>query len=208
MTTTEKPLAFELETLDGLSPERASLYEHDEPTKRFRLRLDSDPRRVLSALREERDGRARAEKVAATATTERDEAIAAATRERDAAIAEAEGVRLALLESRIVTAAQLEGVHASALPDAIRAARDDFKLDPKGNVVSKDGSQVDLRQWLISARKTSPHWFPATATGSGAVQSRSGESIRSTVSRSRFEASSPAQKAALLHAGITITDNR
>jgi hypothetical protein len=198
-----EPLALQLDTLDGLTPERAGLYEPITGGEGFQLALDTPPDALLKALREERAAVKVAEKTVATVTNE----SAAAIAERDAALAEAAAVKATLLDARTRECGALVGLHTGALRDASRAAAELFTINASGAVVARDGSKRTLAEWLQSQRNESPHWFPATASGSGALQSQHDASGgRVTIRRGSFESLRPAQRAAALASGMQIID--
>lgn len=74
-------------------------------------------------------------------------------------------------------------VHDKAVEDALFRARMMFSLDDEGNavclqngepVLGKDGkTPFRPQEWIETMRDTAPHWFPSTASGSGAQQNHS-----------------------------------
>jgi hypothetical protein len=203
-------LKWELETLDGLQPETAQLYRLDPERNTYRLDV-AEPDAVTRALRAEREGRTNAERIARAAETalaQSGDARAQLTetqQQRDAALAAASVARSSLLALSVQQAAQAAGLHSAAIPDAIRAARDTFTVGDDGTVKPKAGA-VPLADWLAAQRDESPHWFPATGSGSGAQQSRSQGNSQPTMKRSQFEALPPAQRAAVVRDNIVIKD--
>lgn len=83
-----------------------------------------------------------------------------------------------VLDNAVREAAAKAGLHPQAIDDALLHARAMFSLDDNGNavqlgedgkpVLGKDGkTPFTPSEWLESMRETKPHWFPATASGSG-----------------------------------------
>jgi DNA-binding transcriptional MerR regulator len=89
-----------------------------------------------------------------------------------------------VLDNQVREAATKAGIHSNAIDDALLSARNIFELDAEGNaiqlkdgkpVLGKDGSTpFSPSEWFESIREAKPHWWPATATGGGATQSKSG----------------------------------
>jgi hypothetical protein len=75
-------------------------------------------------------------------------------------------------------------VHEKAVDDALFRARTIFTLDEDGYavqlqngqpVIGKDGkTPFSPQEWIESMRENAPHWFPSTASGSGAGPSKGG----------------------------------
>lgn len=210
-------ITLEVATLDGLSPELAGLYQQ-HPDGKFRLDLEAaDGDALQRALKAERELRQSVERKSkanerrlSTIIQDGAEAIAAAQAERDAAVRAAAALRAKMLDAAVTTAAAAAGVHDVAIPDAMRAAREAFVVNDDGAIVARGegGRFENVTEWLGSLRETSPHYFPATASGTGAPtnRSRSSGAGGNTMSRAAFEQLSPAQRRENLALGLTVTD--
>lgn len=111
-----------------------------------------------------------------------------------------------VLENHIRQAAIEVGIHQQAVRDALIQGGAVFVLDDNGNAVQKreDGTVVigkdgktpfSPKEWLESMRPESPHWFPASGSGTGAFQSKSTNgSGQKTMTRSDFSKLTPAQQ--------------
>ena len=82
----------------------------------------------------------------------------------------------------------------------------DFELDDDGNPVAKegrfgkDGKPLTLKEWFAEMKDTRPHWFPATASGSGATSYGGGHGHK-TLRQADIDAMSPKDRAAFFAAG-------
>jgi hypothetical protein len=127
----------------------------------------------------------------------------------------ADRYREAVLDNqiRIVT----NGLHKSAVEDALLHARQIFSLDDKGNavqldaeglpVLGKDGSTpFSPAEWIESQKELKPHWFPSGTSGSGANGTREAGGGASSIKRADFEKLSTADRAKKARSGIKIID--
>lgn len=107
--------------------------------------------------------------------------------------------------------------HKGAVEDALMLARSIFSLDAKGNPVKldsegrpelgKDGkTPFSPSEWMELQREIKPHWFPASASGSGSQGDRSSAGTGRTVKRAAFEAMDGANKSAYVKGGGKIVD--
>jgi hypothetical protein len=108
------------------------------------------------------------------------------------------------------------GMHPSAIEDALLHGRQHFTLDAEGRPVKldaegrpelgKDGKNpFSPGEWIESLKETKPHWFPASSSGSGSGgASGAGAGAGKTISREKFEAMGPAQRAEVARAGVKI----
>ncbi len=110
--------------------------------------------------------------------------------------------------------------HEYARPDAIRVALDMFTLDDDGKavmldengsiVIGKDGkTPFSVQEWATSpeVRNEHPHWFKPTGSGSGAFQTTNNSGNGRTITRSQYEALSPAEQRASYKAGVEVIDD-
>jgi hypothetical protein len=122
-----------------------------------------------------------------------------------------------VMDNAVREAATRAGLHPQAVEDALLHARTIFTLDNEGAavqlgsdgkpVLGKDGSTpFSPFEWLESMREKRPHWFPATASGSGARQSDSAPAPKGSIKRSAYEALSPAEKSKAAMSGVQIVD--
>lgn len=106
-----------------------------------------------------------------------------------------------VLDEQIRAAAASAGIHRHAVDDAMNRGRAMFRLDDDGHavhigedgqpVIGKDGkTAVSPTEWLDSMKESAPHWFPASASGSGAGGGTRGSGIH-RMDRSRM---TPAEK--------------
>lgn len=200
------PLQFHVEALDDLAPEVAALYIPDPKRGGHMLDVDT-PDTIKRALVSERDARSHAER-AAKAAEVRAAGAEVAIAERNAALATAAALRLSMLDMQVREAARVAGLHAAAIPDAVRAAKELFDVGDDGALKAKDG-KTSVDKWLAAAKDEAPHWFPATGSGSGSSPAAAGRSSgrADTMTRRAFDALPAAQRAALARSGsITIKD--
>lgn len=124
-----------------------------------------------------------------------------------------------VLDAALAQAAAQVGVHKPALEDIMLRGRTMFSLDNDSNVVMlKDGSVVlgkDAKsplqpvEWLESMRETATHWFPAGGGGSGTPNNntnRQGGKDAKQLTRTEFDALSPAEKVAKSKEGVQLID--
>lgn len=192
-------LKWNVSTLDDLAPETAALYVPDAERGGYRLDV-TEPDAIRKALHVERDARATAERIAkaaeaSLATHDADRAAAReAKRERDLAVAREAALRGTLLEARVTDAARTAGLHAAAIPDALRAARELFAVADDGNAVPKSGSprsptgsRSRRTPRRTGSRRRAAVWVRRTAArrATRAAPSRALVSIRCRPRRSR-----------------------
>lgn len=102
-----------------------------------------------------------------------------ATAAAEAAERRAQAFQGRVLDDAIRAAAAKAGLHQHAIEDALFRARSMFTLDEDGQavmlgedkrpVLGKDGkSPFAPLEWLEGMKEKAPHWFPASASGSGA----------------------------------------
>jgi hypothetical protein len=104
---------------------------------------------------------------------------AEATAAAEAASMRAQAFQGRVLDDAIRAAAAKAGLHQHAIEDALFRARSMFTLDEDGQavmlgedkrpVLGKDGqTPFAPLEWLEGMKEKAPHWFPASASGSGA----------------------------------------
>lgn len=122
-----------------------------------------------------------------------------------------------VLDDAIRAAAAKAGIHQHAIEDALFRARAMFTLDENGHAVQlgddgkpllgKDGkSPFAPLEWLEGMKDKAPHWFPATASGSGAASSAANNNGKKTASRAQFDAMNQNERMAFSKAGGTVSD--
>ena len=169
-------LIWEVKTLADLDPAIAALYAA-QPNGTYRLDVVA-PEQVTKAIDAERRVRKQVEHAARQAIDQSTEELDATKAERDAALARATAFERPLFEAAVRRAAEEAGTHAVAFADVLRAARERFDVTPEGTLAPKDAGGLDLAAWLAAARDESPHWFPATGSGSGAQQNMGTGDVR------------------------------
>lgn len=108
------------------------------------------------------------------------------------------------------------GVHKTAVADALLAGRQTFTLDAKGNAVKldaegnpelgKDGkTPFGPGEWMEAQREAKPHWFPASASGSGA-SGNTGAQNGKTMKRSQFDSLAANNQRDFIKSGGTLYD--
>lgn len=116
-----------------------------------------------------------------------------------------------VLDEAIRKAASKAGLHQHAIEDALFRGRALFTLDDHDEAVAlgedgkpifgKDGkSPFTPLEWLEGMKEKAPHWFPATASGSGAIGSGPGVAGQKTITRAQFDAMNPAERMAFAKA--------
>lgn len=132
---------------------------------------------------------------------------------REAAEARATKFSKRVFENGIRAAASEAGLHQYAIEDAIYRATAMFSLDEDGNptpadgAFGKDGKPLTLKEWFSDQKEKAPHWFPATASGSGAQSGKSGGGGAGTITRAQYMAMTPeAQREAVVVAKKKIVD--
>lgn len=144
--------------------------------------------------------------------------LEAAELAKDGALEVASTFMERVLDNHIRAAAAKAGVHTSAIDDALLRARNLFSLDDNGNpvqfdeddetvVLGKDGkTPFSPDEWLESMKETSPHWFPAGASGGGAQGGAKGSNGAKTIKRVAFEALGPIERAAAMKEKMIVVD--
>jgi hypothetical protein len=131
---------------------------------------------------------------------------------REAAEARAAKFSKRVLENGIRAEAAAAGLHQYAIEDALYRAGTTFTLDDEGNPAAvegafgKDGRPLTLKEWFGDMKEKAPHWFPATASGSGASGSGGAGVGGKTMTRSHFETLRPQERAATIKAGTKVVD--
>jgi len=178
----------------------------------YRLRLD-DPEQITNALRQERESRKSAERLARetkeSADILRSEAAAEQRRieaDRDRAVALLTAMKQRALDTQLTAAAKASGLHDAAIPDFVRAAKEKFSLSDNGELVGVNGHAGTLVDFAESARDLAPHWFPATGSGSGVGPSSTSSGYEKTMTRQQFDSLSPQQRRAVLLGGTKLRD--
>lgn len=140
-----------------------------------------------------------------------------ATKTVEAERVKAQGLMHRAIDSELRAASSKVGVHNFAVDDVLLHGRQLFTIDEEGNVVQtkngevvygKDGkTPLSPAEWLEAKRETSPHWFPASGSGSGSPAQGAARSTRGkTMKRDTFQALPPAQRVATLKEGVTVID--
>lgn len=140
-----------------------------------------------------------------------DKKLAAAMQAAEAATQRAQAFQGRVLDDAIRAAAVKAGLHQHAIDDALFRARSMFTLDENGSAVQldADGSPVlgkdgktpfTPMEWLEGMKDKAPHWFPATASGSGATSYGGGHGHK-TLRQADIDAMSPKDRAAFFAAG-------
>jgi|JI8StandDraft_1071087.scaffolds.fasta_scaffold156338_1 hypothetical protein len=146
-----------------------------------------------------------------------DKQLAAAQGAAEAASKRAQAFQGRVLDDSIRAAAAKAGIHQHAIDDALFRGRAMFSLDEQGAAVAmgddgrpvlgKDGkSPFSPLEWLEGMKEKAPHWFPATASGSGASGSGGAGVGGKTMTRSHFETLRPQERAATIKAGTKVVD--
>lgn len=132
-----------------------------------------------------------------------------------AANARAEAFAAQVLDNQI--RAVTNGLHKTAVEDALLHARQIFSLDAKGNAVKlgndgepelgKDGKNpFSPSEWIESMKEAKPHWFPTSTSGSGAGDAKPGSGQGKTIKRADFERLSPDRRAEVMRNGTRLID--
>ena len=111
-----------------------------------------------------------------------DKKLVEAQAKADAAVKRAETFQGRVLDEAIRAAASKAGLHQHAIDDALFRGRAMFTLNEDGTAISlgddgqpvlgKDGkTPFTPGEWLETMKDKAPHWYPATAAGSGAASS-------------------------------------
>jgi hypothetical protein len=140
-----------------------------------------------------------------------------ATKSVEAERTKAQSLVQRAIDSELRAASAKVGVHNFAVEDVLLHGRQLFTIDDEGSVVQvkngeivygKDGkTPLSPTEWLEAKRESSPHWFPASGSGSGSPAQGAARSTRGkTMKRDAFQALPPAQRVATLKEGITVID--
>lgn len=111
--------------------------------------------------------------------------LAEAQQEAEKARQLAQTYQSRVVEKEIMTDAVEAGVHKHALEDALLHAKAVFRADDEGRAIAvdadgnpilgKDGkTPLTPREWLEGMKEKKPHWFLATASGSGTPGGKGG----------------------------------
>lgn len=132
---------------------------------------------------------------------------------REAAEARAAKFSKRVLENGIRSEAAIAGIHQFAIEDAMYRAGSIFSLDDEGNPAAvegaygKDGKPLTLKEWFGDMKEKAPHWFPATASGSGAQGNTQTQSNgKKSVPRAQWDAMDQGARMAHSKAGGVVTD--
>lgn len=115
-----------------------------------------------------------------------------------------------VLENSIRAEAGAAGLYHFAVEDALYRAGSMFVIDDNGNpvaaegVLGKDGKPLTLKEWFGDMKDKAPHWFPASASGSGAAGNTQGKGSEKTMTRAEFDALSADGKMKAAKAKIKI----
>jgi len=184
-----------------------------ERYKAFQERLDKDEDARMIA-----DGKTTelVQKYTERMRKEHESQLAAVRAEVDSANQRGKKYETAVLDNHIRQACV--GMHPSAIEDALLHGRNTFTLDAEGRAVKLDGSgrpelgkdgqnPFSPAEWIESQKELKPHWFPATSSGSGSSgSSGAGAGVGKTITRSKFDALSAADKATVARSGTKIVD--
>lgn len=132
---------------------------------------------------------------------------------RDATITRLQGNALDNIFRKTATDA---GVHKTAIDDALLRAGSIFSLDADGKAVQlgPDGTPVlgadgtsnfSPAEWMEGMKVSSPHWFPAGSSGSGANGGDESGGDAKSVTREAFDKMNPAQKSKFVKGGGKVT---
>lgn len=125
-----------------------------------------------------------------------------------------------VLDNHVREACMKSGMHASAVDDALRRAREVFVLSDDGTPIQPEDAEADelkptlgkdgktpysLADWAEEMKEKAPHWFPAGASGSGANAGGKGAGGK-TIKRAAFEALGTDDKAAKIKEGFKVVD--
>lgn len=135
--------------------------------------------------------------------------------DRDAKLNESVGtVKSLRIEGSLSRAASELGLVPSATEDAMRRAKEVFKIDEKGNLIAeengstaygKDGkTPMTPAEWLESMKEKAPHWFPAPSGGGAGGGSGRGGSHSITREQARNRATYLAAEEAAKKAGAQL----
>lgn len=126
-----------------------------------------------------------------------------------------------VLDNHVREACAKAGVHASAVDDALRRAREVFVLGDDGAPISPEDPDADeltpvmgkdgktpygLADWMEEMKEKAPHWFPAGAGGAGSQSGNKGGAGGKTMKRSAFEALNHEERAAKMKEGFKLID--
>ena len=131
---------------------------------------------------------------------------------REAAEARSKKFSKRVLDNSIRAEAASAGLHQFAIEDALYRAATLFALDDEGNptaadgVFGKDGGPLTLKEWFSDMKDKAPHWFPSTASGSGAIGNGQGGGNSKTLTKAQFSAMSPAERAKAFAGGAVLKD--
>ena len=120
---------------------------------------------------------------------------------REAAEARSKKFSKRVLDNSIRAEAASAGLHQFAIEDALYRAATLFTLDDEGNptaadgVFGKDGGPLTLKEWFSDMKDKAPHWFPSTASGSGAPGGTHVASGKQSMKRTQFEGMAPNEQA-------------
>jgi len=132
---------------------------------------------------------------------------------RDARITALEGSTLENIFRKVAVDA---GVHKSAVDDVLLRAGSIFSLDADSKAVQfgADGTAVlgadgtsnySPAEWMESMKASSPHWFPAGSSGSGAEGGDESGGDAKTVTREVFDKMHPVDKMKFSTSGGKVT---
>lgn len=149
-----------------------------------------------------------------------DKKVETANAERDSEKAKRVSGLAKVLQNSVRSAvAGIKDVHQTAGNDIWLNARDIFRVNDENEAVAyeadgttvrfgKDGkTPLTIGEWLDGSREEKPHWFLATAGGSGATQSGTGgKGNGKTIKRAAFDTLSNAEKSQRMKDKFEVVD--
>lgn len=200
-----KAIKDQLKQFDGIDPVK---------TKELFARVDNDAEaKLISEGKISEVINARTEKLTADYNKRIEDAKASV----EAANKRAQAFEGRVLDDSIRAAAAAVGVHPQAIDDALFRGRSMFKLGEDGKafqpgadgspVLGKDGKTVFTPQeWLEGMKTAAPHWFPNGSSGGGSNGNKNASPTGKTMTRSQFDALSPAEQSNTHKSGVTVVD--
>ena len=176
----------------ALKAERAARRDAERAAKDAARKLDGLTDDVTAAFEQQ------AQKLRQQHAAELERLAATVAQTKEAA----DRARRAAFDAKVDAAGRAAGLHHQAIPDLLRAAREQFRLTDGGELEPIEG-RATVGEWLESMKERAQHWWPATGSGAG-VGHGSGSSAGGVLSQGMFDAMSTAQKVAAMNAGYRI----